>query len=336
MQEIPGSQAPAVRPVPSEATTLSPDEPDAGAETSTPTDCGARTAAVDLKHFIQQLARHRPDGTPTAGGYRRTAFVVEDGPRPVGDRALDPIGWIDGIQARCLAGRVAGHRDITLVYCSAGAVRGRDLLNVEEDLAALCSAADAAEVRRAGDDVPIVALPDLLPWDLALSTDTWIDETRRRLERQALEAAPARRDGFVMVDGSLPTDTTRFNDAVGVIKGAADTPWLTDPSGLPQEAGWRSPALRLPAARVGERDRLTAFLRLRTATSAHPWSYSLIRVECFLDAGLEALDAACALAMKHRQPPTSNDPRRDTHLLGFAKAEAVLRARMPVVISQLS
>ncbi|WP_028638877.1 hypothetical protein [Nocardioides sp. URHA0032] len=259
---------------------------------------------------------------------------MEDGPRPVGDRSLEPIGWIDGIQTRCLAGRVAGHRDITLAYCSAGTVLGRDLLNVEEELAALCSAADAAEVRRACDDMPIVALPDLQPWDLALSTDTWIDQTRRRLERQALEEAPARPGAFVMVDGSLPP--TSRPDVAGIIKGAADTPWLTDPSGLPQEGGWRSPALRLPATRIGERDRLTAFLRLRTATSAHPWSYSLIRVECFLDAGLEALDAACALALKHRQPPTSSDRRRDVHLVGFARAEAVLRARMPLVISQLS
>lgn len=56
MQKLPHSQPPAVQPVPSGATTQSPDEPGNGTEPSTLTNGVARPAPVDLKHFIQQLA----------------------------------------------------------------------------------------------------------------------------------------------------------------------------------------------------------------------------------------------------------------------------------------
>ena len=112
---------------------------------------------------------------------------------------------------------------------------------------------------------------------------------------------------------------------------------LLDPDDLPTKAGWRSPALLLPAERHGELDRVTCFMRLRDAGGNRPWNWSLIRVEVRHDADdpLELLDRTVAMAMTQVQP-LGSEPRASVHLAGFARCEEALRARTPVVIKHLA
>ena len=99
---------------------------------------------------------------------------------------------------------------------------------------------------------------------------------------------------------------------------------------MPMKAGWRSPALLLPAEHVGHRDRLTTYLRLRDCTPIHPWSYSLIRLETFRDpGGIAQIEALAAYAMTQVQHLSSGDPRAEIQLAGNFWAERVLKARIP-------
>jgi hypothetical protein len=289
---------------------------------------------VDLKAFVRALQPAHAFGRPTAAEYRRTAILAETPePRRIEAQPIEPVGYLDGIQRRGLVARVE-HRDVTVAYVSAGTVRDKTLLDVQERLAVLCSIQDESLVRSAMPDIPVVALLELLPWGVASATDDWLDGTRRHLEVLALDLAPSADGKFVVVDGRLRAECPR-EDAVGIVKNATDTQWLLDDSLLPAAGGWRSPALRLPAARAGERPILTSFVRLRDASGHHPWGFSLIRVESFEDAGIEVLDAAAALAVAQRQPLGSGDPRAEIHLTGFRRAEDVLRARAPFAIEVL-
>lgn len=289
---------------------------------------------VDLKAFVGHLAARSPVATPTRGQYRRITSQVESAARKVTAAPVPVIGFVDGIQRRCVVGRVE-HRDVTLAYVSAGTAHRGKLLTVTERLAAICSAADEERVRAAGPGMPVAVLPALHPWSLASATDEYIDGTRRALELEALADAPTSAGAVVVVDGSLPPSCTR-SDLVGVIKSATETDWLTDPALFPTTQGWRSPALLLPAGEVGKRDRLSAYVRLRSATGQHAWTFSLVRVEVFADQGIALLDAAAAMVISQRQPLGSGDPRAETHLNGFRHAEEQLRARAPFGIDVLN
>ena len=290
--------------------------------------------SVDLKSFVQTLSADRAVGSPTPAEHRRTAILVETAqPRRIQAAPLEPVGFLDGVQRRAIAGRIQ-HRDLTIAHISAGTVHGKALLDVQERLAVLCSVEDEDRVRSALPDVPVVAFPELLPWGVASATEDWIDGTRRHLEALALDHAPQVDGKYVVVDGSLRPNCER-TDAVSVVKRALDTAWLPDSSLLPAAGGWRSPALRLPATRSGERARLTCFVRLRDADGCRPWGFSLIRVESFEDAGIEVLEAAAALAVAQRQPLGSGDPRAEIHLQGFRRAEEVLRLRAPLAVQVL-
>ncbi|MBD3926096.1 hypothetical protein IEZ26_15840 [Nocardioides cavernae] len=291
------------------------------------------TGPVDLKTFIRNLGASRARGSATSTQYRRTAMLVERAaPRMIEAAPLEPIGFLDAVQRRALVGR-RNRLDISLVFLAAGTVLGNRLLNVEERLAVLCSVQDEQFVRAALSDVPVVALPDLLPWGVASATDGWIDETRRRLEERALEGAPRASGHFVVVDGSLPPHASRL-DAVGVIKTTA-TDWLIDESSYPYLGGWRSPALLLPPSRAGDRARLSCLVRLRDVEGCHAYDYSLVRVECFEEAGIETLEAVAALAVQERQPLTSGDPRAEVHMRSMRTTEDVLRTRVPVAFQVL-
>lgn len=286
---------------------------------------------VDLKALVRTLASSRAQGSATPAEHRRSAIFVESPtPRPIEAAPLVAAGYLDGIQRHAVVAR-HDHRDVTIAYIAAGTVRDTTLLNVDERLAVVCSVEDEDGVRSLLQDVPVVPVPDLLPWGVASATADWIDATRRRLEQSTLDNAPRVPDEFIVVDGTLPPDSAR-RDVVSVVKGALQTEWITDHTLLPAQGGWRSCALRLPATRSGDRSRLTCFVRLRDAEGCHPWGYSLIRVECFEDSGVEILDAAAALAVHQRQPLTSRDPRAEVHLRGMRRTEEVLHARAPFAI----
>jgi hypothetical protein len=125
----------------------------------------------------------------------------------------------------------------------------------------------------------------------------------------------------LVVDGSIRAYTR--DRLVGVIKSVEDTQYLADESVIPDRAGWRSPVFHLPATTTAERDVVSCYLRLHHAPGSTTWSHGLIRLEA-RDEGV--LDAACALAMRHRQGPGSGDARWSVHLEGMHWAEEVLKA----------
>lgn len=291
---------------------------------------------VDLKTLMKQFAPSRPAaGAPTTPGYRRVVRVLEPTIQKITAEPLPASGWLDGIQNRCLLSR-SEHRDLTIAYVAAGITDGAStLLHVEERLAVLCSVLDEQLVRRVDPGVPVLALPELEPWNLALATGDWIDATRRGLEFDALVNA-AESDGSVLVvDGAIPATTPR-TDVIGIVKRALETEWLPDPDLLPADGGWRSPAFLLRGARADQVDILSAYVRLRTAAPSQAWGYSLIRVETLADRGVEVLDAACALAMTQRQPPGAGDSRWEIQPRAIRRTEEILKARCPFAVQHFA
>lgn len=286
-------------------------------------------APVNLTDVLGAFGPLRgPDSKPTPGGYRRIVQFIETDTRCVRDAPLPGlIGFLDGIQRVALLGRVKELRDVLLVWVAAGTVLGDDFLDHQVRMAAICSELDVTEVADLAPELPVVALPETTPWGLALAASDWVDAMRRRLEVDATAAAPSA-DGHVLtVDGALPPTATR-DDLVGVVKDVTSTAWLTDPDLLPKKAGWRSPALRLPASRHGERDRLSAYVRLHDASPDHWWGHGLVRVEIISGASVD-LDSAAALAWAYRGHPGYQDPRWPVQLKPMWNTERVLKLAIP-------
>lgn len=286
-----------------------------------------RSVPIDLEGPARAFAHLRTsDMSQTTGRYRRVVHLLEQQPCSVlSVGAPVPVGFLDGIQRRAVLGRI-GHRDVSLVWVAAGTVRHPTLLDEQARLALVCSQVDEPEARRLAPQVPVVALPEVTPWDLAAATEEWVDQTRRRLEELAISAAPAAHGEVVVVDGSLPAASDR-DDLVGVVK-TLRTDWLPDPDLIPFTEGWRSPALRLPAPRTTERSKVTAYVRLHTATPSHSYEHALVRVEVYDDSPI-SIDQAAALAFRHRGTPAQGDPRWRVHLQGMYWAETILKSRIP-------
>lgn len=289
---------------------------------------------VDLTAAAVAFADRRGrDMTATSGRYRRVVQQLEQQPRDV--RAVAPsdaLGFLDGVQARALLGR-RSQRDITLAWVGAGTVHGHTLLDHQPRLAVVCSQLDADEVRARAPQVPVVALPETTPWGLATATDEWIDQARRHVETLAVAAAPVAAGKVLVVDGSLPRSSDR-DDLVGVVKRTLQTDWLPDPDLLPTNAGWRSPGLRLPKSRTTDRNILTAYVRLHTATEHHSYGHGLVRVEVYEGASV-GLDEAATMVHRLRGRESSGDPCWTIQLHAMFEAEKVLKAKIPHVIKTL-
>lgn len=288
---------------------------------------------VDLRDFYQRLGHHARM-QPSPGRYRRIAQLTEGTPRLVTASPAPVAAFLDGIQATSVVVR-REHRDVTLAYVAAGAMRADDsrrLATLSERLFTVCSHLDEAAVRAACPEMTIVGLDDEAPWDIPTSTQEVVDQTRRHLEREALDACPAEQGTVVLLDGPLPKDGIR-TDVAGVIKVASQTDWILDDTLIPPRCGWRSPILRLPGSKRGERDRLSALLRLRDCTPTHTWDYSLVRVETYADAGPDLLDAVAARVLSERQSLSSPDPRATIQMASMYTTEAVLKARIPDAFS---
>lgn len=263
------------------------------------------------------------------GRYRRLAKVLE--PRPV-EISSDPLpvhACLDGTQALRLLVR-RDHRDVCLAQVRAGAVdvSTREIVALEELLVGLCSYLDAPELLAACPDLPVVELDQHHPWEIPLAVSHWVGAARSALERRVLDACPSRDGSFLVLDGSLPADGAR-SDVVGAVKVATDTDWITDADQIPNQARWRSPALLLPAAGRGERDRLTALVRLRGCGPEQAWTFSLVRVECYADAGIDVLDAAAARVVAQAPSLRAADPRAEIQMDLMFRTESVLKARTP-------
>ena len=214
---------------------------------------------------------------------------------------------------------------MSLVWVAAGAVdHGATLLGFRQRLQLVASAADEqllAALSKVGRGLPFHLLEELMPWGVAVATQRLVDVWRRVLEREVVGNVPIPEGGFLIVDG--PIRQYSRDGVVGVIKSVEDTQYLADESALPDRAGWRSAMFSLPATTTLERDVVSAYLRLHSAPGSTSWSHGLIRIEAH---DPETLDAACALALRHRQTPGSGDPRWATHLEGMHRAEEVLKA----------
>ena len=284
------------------------------------------TAPLDLRALCHNIGCAAL-GPPSQGRYRRLTRLVEPAPVAITEMPLPVHACIDGTQAVRLLVRHE-HRDVLLAQLTAGAVdvTTRKIVALEERLVGLCSYLDAAELHRACPELPVEQFEQHQPWEIPLAVSDWVDQTRRALERTVLDASPARAGSVLVLRGALPADGTR-SDVVGAVKTATDTDWLSDPAQIPDERGWRSPALLLPATRRGERDRLTALVRLRTCGPAMPWTFSLVRVEVYADAGLDVLDAAAARVFVQAPSLRAADPRAEIQMDLMYTTEAVLKSR---------
>lgn len=264
-------------------------------------------------------------GGATSTGYRRVVRTVDSSCRDISRvPPLSVIGFADGVQTTFTL-RHEQHRPLSLVWVAAGAVDGgMNLIEFRQRLELVASAADrerVAHLSRLGGGLPVHLLEDLMPWGVATATDHLVDEWRRELEREVVASTPIPAGAYLVVDGSIrkhPRD-----ELAGVVKSCAETQYLGDESVIPDRAGWRSPVFHLPATTTAERDVVSCYLRLHDAPGSTAWSHGLIRLEA---RDPEVLDAACALAMRHRQGPGSGDSRWSVHLEGMHRAEEVLKA----------
>ena len=262
------------------------------------------------------------------GRYRRLATQVEPSPVAISGAPLPVYACLDGTQAHRLMVRWA-HRDVALAQIVAGAVdvSTRGILALEERLVGICSYVDAPALSKAYPGLPLAELDEHHPWEIPLAASSWVGAARGQLERAVLDSCPPRPGSFLVLDGPLPPDGTR-TDVIGAIKVATDTDWLSDPGMIPMQGGWRSPALLLPAAGRGERDRFTALVRLRTCGPAQAWTYSLVRVEVYAEADLTVLDAAAALVVAYAGGLGGPDPRAEIQMSMMHTTEQVLKARI--------
>jgi hypothetical protein len=297
---------------------------DAAVEAAKPPErhCRLRALGYNLPEVF--AAAWSGGGAATSTGHRRVVRTVDPAARDVsGARPLPVVGFADGVQTQFLL-RHVDHRPISLGWVAAGAVdNGATLLEFRQRLELVASAADGEIVeglREVSGGLPFHLVEDLTPWGVAVATQRLVDEWRRELEHDVVGNVPIPEGGFLVVDGSIRRHGRQ--GVVGVIK-SVDTQYLADESALPDRAGWRSPVFSLPATTTEEISVVSCYLRLHHAPGSTSWSHGLIRIEAH---DPETLDAACALAMQHRQTPGSGDPRWATHLEGMHRAEEVLKA----------
>jgi hypothetical protein len=290
----------------------------------------SRTGVYDLRALFR-VAGVR-DVRPTAPGHRRVVRSVDPCPRDI--RALPPlsvVGFADGVQASKLV-RHHERRPVTLAWVAAGVVTsGGVLAKFSQRIALVGSAADAVPLQRwarIAGGLPVHLLEELTPWGVATATQLLVDTWRRELEAHVVASVTIPEDQFVVVDGSIRAHTR--DGLVSVVKSTEQTQYLSDESSIPDDAGWRSAVFELPATTTAERDVLSTYCRLHDAPPTQSWSHGIVRIEARDES---ALDAACALAMRHAQSPGSGDPRWPVHLSGMRRAEDVLTAFRPPVFS---
>jgi hypothetical protein len=297
---------------------------DAEAEEGKPPERHSRLRALGYNLPDVFTAAWASGVAPTSTNHRRVVRTVDPTARDVSRvQPLPVVGFADGVQTRFLLRHVE-HRPLSLIWVAAGAVdNGTTLLEFRQRLELVGSAADGAVLAglsSAGHGLPFHLLEELTPWGVAVATQHLVDEWRRELEQDVVANVRIPEGGYLIVDGSVRRHTRE--QVAGVIK-SVDTQYLADESALPDRAGWRSAVFSLPATTTAERDVVSAYLRLHNAPSSTSWSHGLIRIEAH---DPETLDAACALALRHRQTPGSGDPRWATHLEGMHRAEEVLKA----------
>lgn len=292
------------------------------------------TPMYDVKTFLRSAGArsHGPLSSPeerkdSDSGVEvivENAAQITAAPAPV-------AAFIDGIQNQMIV-TYRGHRPVVLSYCAAGAAgAGAELIDVQENLSIVCSAADGdwvTEVNTGPSPIPVSHVPDGTPPEVERNVMGRVQWMRSEAERELTDrmvTASGRVGDLVVLDGSL-LGRTPDPRLVSVVK-TSRTKYLADETslyGLP--AGWRSSVFRIDP--VGATPaRYSTYVRLHTAAEGS-WSFGLIRLEAF-DADL--LEPLAARAFVERQGPSSGDGRWDRHLVSVATCEKLLRARRPAV-----
>lgn len=293
----------------------------------TPVDLRALFRAAGCTGYSRALMSAPPPrrdaGHPVA--------VLDPRPAPVTCEPLQVAGVVDGIQAAVVLTR-RDRRPVYLTYTAAACVAaGITVRGLREQLAVVCSAADAAWALTLPGALPVHALAQLDPPTLDDAAADLMAAHREHAEAQVVYELVDAGAGIVLCDGSLlgrPADP----GVVGVVK-TAGTRYLDDESVLwTLQAGWRSGVFVLPAAAGSgghPAPRYSTYLRL--VDDPHgPWDHGLVRLETH---SRELLEPLAALCLAERQSTASPDPRRDRHLAGVRAVEEYLRARRPAVFS---
>lgn len=290
---------------------------------------------TNLRALLSAVGRPpKSTGSPPAGTRRRVRMLPGTA-QEVTATPLPLYAAVDGVQASTLL-TYRSHRSVHLMWTAAGALgpptsaeRGWQLRGIRQDIAIVCSHLEEGWARGLPGGVRVAVLEESYDQQLRPAAAAWLDARRQELEREVLAGLKVPGEQWVLVDGSLahlPPAPRR----VGVVK-TAGTQWLTDEEtelfGL--APGWLSRRFRIESTRRGEAARASAYARLHDAQH-HQWGHGLIRLEV-LPEDADALPAAAALALAHRQGPGSGDARWDRHLWPVAHTEFVLGAFRPVV-----
>jgi hypothetical protein len=253
---------------------------------------------------------------------------------PTGSRRVDAepaavFGVIDGIQPPSRVACWRAGRPVGLLYVAAGCVEpaSGEVRAREERLLLVVSHLDETWARDLGSGVPIAVVRERYPAELVSAISELHRRLRHRLERDVLgEVRAAGR--LVVVDGHLRGVAPGAGAVAGVVK-AHPRQYLGDEREIANLGeGELSTPFLLPAARDGEADRFSAYLRLHSAEEAE-WPHGLIRLET-TDEGL--LEPVASWALVSRQGPSA-DPRWPVHLAAIAYCETWLRSRVPPILS---
>jgi len=255
----------------------------------------------------------------------------------VNELPLLPIAcFVDGIQVVRLLTMRADRRPVYLATVAAGAIdpHADRVVDAGFRLVVLCSHRDEVWARSlpGGCDVEVVdANHDA---EIDLDVRAWVDRTRRDLEQQVLNRALSlAKDQWIVLDGSL-RDVARdgaSGDApqvIGVVK-TCEEQYLTDEhlSVHTLAEAHTSRAFVLPAARRGQCDRISCYLRQYDATH-QPWTFGLVRIELPVEHS-EQLTRAAATVLAGRQHRGVGDARWDRQQQWIARLETALHAHVP-------
>lgn len=296
------------------------------------------TGPVDVQALCRGVRPLLLDRGPGTGGARLRVEPTSQGGGCVKGLPLLPIAcFVDGVQAVRLLTTRADRRPVYLATVAAGAIDPHvdRIADVRQQLTVLCSHRDEAWARGLPGGCDVEAVDANHAAEIDLDVRAWVDRTRRDLEQQVLDRVLSSAAGkrWVVLDGSLGDLTAdpaggRAPLVVGVVK-TCEEQYLTDEhlSVHLLAEGETSRAFVLPAARRGQLDRITCYLRQYDATH-QPWTFGLVRIELPAE-HREHLAQAAATVLAGRQHRGVGDARWDRQQQWIARLETALHAGFP-------
>jgi hypothetical protein len=283
----------------------------------------------DLLAFSARMAPLDLSSGGTSQGHRAPATCrvrADDAvTQPVSGDPAPIAAVVDGIQTSRVI-QWLDHMPVTLAYVAAAALPLIEALPAAaiERLMVIVTDRTAERLGERLGDLPVVTVPNDLPWAVEASVtatvSAWREHAEVALVRRLL-ADPAYADTMIVVDGSVRAHLVD-DRLVGIVK-TCHTRYLADETALLSlDTGHCHGPIDLPWA-------ASAYLRLHPA-SDDKWDHGLIRLEAHQRQQLRPLAAWC---LTQRQSRWSGDERWDRHLQAVAECERLLRARLPVLLT---